>query len=264
MLLFLTLPKSVYAEVVINEILPDPTGTDDGNEWVELYNQSASQIDLTGYKLKDASDHEQSLSGSITGNGYLVFIALGSFSINNDNETIKLFDPSSILIDSYNYLNSTEGKSWGRYPDGGSFSSSALVPTSGQPNQIPSTPSPTPTITPSPTPISTLTPSPTATPKPTPTKTPSPKATSTPTAKPTVTDEPDTGLVLSDVVISTPTPTDKVKGISTTNKKPMIAIIFIFTGVLFLGYVGYLLYNMNHQNNGHEFKKDETNDSQGV
>ena len=32
------LKTSIVAQVVINEVLYDPTGSDTGNEWIELYN----------------------------------------------------------------------------------------------------------------------------------------------------------------------------------------------------------------------------------
>lgn len=38
--------------VVINEIFADPTGSDSGFEFVELYNNSTQPIDLTGYDIK--------------------------------------------------------------------------------------------------------------------------------------------------------------------------------------------------------------------
>lgn len=41
-------------EVVINEVLYDPVGTDLGSEWVELYNPADSDADITGSKLQVA------------------------------------------------------------------------------------------------------------------------------------------------------------------------------------------------------------------
>ncbi len=47
--------------VVINEFLPDATGADDGQEWVELYNRGSSPVDLSGWVL--------ALAGSTWDNG---------------------------------------------------------------------------------------------------------------------------------------------------------------------------------------------------
>lgn len=41
--------------VVINEVLYDPSGSDPGQEWVELYNAGGSSADLKGYELNAAS-----------------------------------------------------------------------------------------------------------------------------------------------------------------------------------------------------------------
>jgi uncharacterized protein (TIGR03382 family) len=48
------LPDCELGEVVINELLPDPDGTDAGLEWVELYNVGDAEITLAGWVL-DAS-----------------------------------------------------------------------------------------------------------------------------------------------------------------------------------------------------------------
>ena len=37
--------------VKVNELLPDPTGSDDGNEFVELYNSSDEDVSLDGWGL---------------------------------------------------------------------------------------------------------------------------------------------------------------------------------------------------------------------
>ena len=39
-------------EVVLNELLPNPTGADGGNEWVELYNKGAGSVDISGWQLE--------------------------------------------------------------------------------------------------------------------------------------------------------------------------------------------------------------------
>ena len=42
------------AGLLINEILYDAAGADDGLEWVEICNSGSSAIDLTGYQLESA------------------------------------------------------------------------------------------------------------------------------------------------------------------------------------------------------------------
>jgi hypothetical protein len=45
---------NLYANVVINELLYDPAGTDTGYEWLELYNNGNSDIDLEGSQIQTA------------------------------------------------------------------------------------------------------------------------------------------------------------------------------------------------------------------
>ncbi|HPK41248.1 MAG TPA: lamin tail domain-containing protein, partial [Candidatus Cloacimonadota bacterium] len=46
--------NSIFAEVVINEIMIDPVGADEGNEWIELYNNSLDPVSLHGWKIQSA------------------------------------------------------------------------------------------------------------------------------------------------------------------------------------------------------------------
>jgi len=39
-------------DVVLNELVPNPAGSDAGNEWVELYNKDSSSVDISGWQLE--------------------------------------------------------------------------------------------------------------------------------------------------------------------------------------------------------------------
>lgn len=52
---FIFVPRIVFGAVVINEVLYDPPGTDTGLEYIRLYNNSDSGVDLTGYELNAVS-----------------------------------------------------------------------------------------------------------------------------------------------------------------------------------------------------------------
>lgn len=105
-----------------------------------------------------------------------------------------------------------------------------------------STPTPTPTQTPTASPTNTPTSTPSPTPKPTPTKstTPKPSPSSSPTSEPT------NFISDTDVKIIENTPIGLVAGATDTKKSPVVAIIFIISGIAFLGYGAFLLYNMKH------------------
>jgi len=111
--------------IVINEFLPNPEGFaygfdfgDDSDskpqgEWVELYNTSRMSFNLNGWYIKDnlASDVNKILITSsnsipfttvIDGKGWLV-VYMNKAVFDNDGDTVKLFDQSNRLVDSYTY-----------------------------------------------------------------------------------------------------------------------------------------------------------------
>ena len=146
---FLLFPKPVAAKIWINELMPDPEGEDEGNEWVELYNDSGTEINLDLYVLEDKNEDRNPILGTIVDYKVVYRNELSSFTLVNTGEnTIKLYSPGDplILVDTLIYNGSSKGKSWGRIPDGGSISSSKLDPTPGRANSLATSP-PTPTAT---------------------------------------------------------------------------------------------------------------------
>lgn len=139
----LSLPFPLSAQLVINELLYDPSpGNDvnqDGNantsedEFVEIVNTGASTVDLTGYQLVDASgntftfppfslDPNQALvvfgGGSPASliNGAPAFV--GAPSLNNGGDTITLLDNGGLQIDQVIYAdNSSDDESLNRSPE---------------------------------------------------------------------------------------------------------------------------------------------------
>lgn len=78
------LPGAVMAadtDVVINEFLPNPVGGDNGNrsEWIELYNNGATAVDLSGYKVQGKSSGTPTISelpaGTVIGPGEYLILA---------------------------------------------------------------------------------------------------------------------------------------------------------------------------------------------
>ena len=161
---FFIFSSSCFAsQVVINEFLPNPSGDENQDEWVELYN-SGGDKDISGWAFYDASDHELVIDVSktntgntiINSNSWLVIYRRGaSFSLNNSNaETIRLYNDqistsSAELIDSVSYNGSSEEKTWGKIPDGGSNWISGLNKTPGSANQGLASPDPSPSPSPS-------------------------------------------------------------------------------------------------------------------
>ena len=137
MAIFLTLatffiwPKIIFAQVIINEIMYDLSGTDDKHEWVELYNNGSAPVDLTDYKFNDgdtATNHglnappKNNSRGSIilNANEYLLLaddaatiasdlpayngtIIDTVINLSNTGATLKLLDKDSLEISTVSY-----------------------------------------------------------------------------------------------------------------------------------------------------------------
>src|SRR3989344_7490225 len=83
--IFLILPmllfsQTAYAEVIVNEIMYNPKVSDEKHEWVEIINNSGSEVDITGWKFNDGSNHNLNIppinngqgSMKISGNGFAI------------------------------------------------------------------------------------------------------------------------------------------------------------------------------------------------
>lgn len=54
---FFLMLKIGLGQIIINEVLYDPTGVDTGLEWIELYNPGGSALIMTGYCLYASGEH---------------------------------------------------------------------------------------------------------------------------------------------------------------------------------------------------------------
>jgi endonuclease/exonuclease/phosphatase family metal-dependent hydrolase len=78
----------------IAALLPDPEGADEGREQVTLENTSAAAVALKGWKLRDHSGKEYSLSGSIkAGQQWLLTLPAGTLPLNNSGDEVALISP---------------------------------------------------------------------------------------------------------------------------------------------------------------------------
>ncbi|PJE59590.1 MAG: hypothetical protein COU85_02840 [Candidatus Portnoybacteria bacterium CG10_big_fil_rev_8_21_14_0_10_44_7] len=107
-------------QLAINEIMYDPPGADERHEWLEVYNLTTTDIDLTGYKLNDGSNHILNTPPKNGGQGGLLLPA-GEFLIIADNaEQFKIDYPNiaASIIDSSFSLKNTAGAIKIIAPDG--------------------------------------------------------------------------------------------------------------------------------------------------
>lgn len=102
----------------INELLPNATGTDDGNEFIELYNPNNVAIDLSSYRAQvgiDTSKVYAFPAGSvIPATGYISFSNDDiAFTLVNSSSQVSVVSADNQLIDqSLTYSNPSEGMSW--------------------------------------------------------------------------------------------------------------------------------------------------------
>ncbi len=120
-----TLPPPTAASalaIVINEVAWAGTQAASDDEWIELYNPSAVDVNLTGWTLK-SSDGSPSitLSGTLASGGYFLLertdddtvadVAANMFysgSLSNSGEILRLYDPTNQLVDTAN----SNGGAW--------------------------------------------------------------------------------------------------------------------------------------------------------
>ncbi|MCS6847563.1 MAG: lamin tail domain-containing protein [Anaerolineae bacterium] len=102
--------------VVINEVAWGGTRANPNHEWIELYNNSADSITLTGWQITSSGGDRITLNGVIAGNGYFliqrdqstfssgaVADQTASFSLSNAGETLRLINANAEVVDALVY-----------------------------------------------------------------------------------------------------------------------------------------------------------------
>ncbi|UCC56649.1 MAG: lamin tail domain-containing protein [Gammaproteobacteria bacterium] len=108
----------VSAAIVINEFLPDPSGTDSGNEWIELYNNGTSTVNIDSWAIDAGTSSFSTIftfsSTSLLSGDYLVIgesnvsgadltatLGLGNATATGDG--LRLIDNAAVVIDTVIY-----------------------------------------------------------------------------------------------------------------------------------------------------------------
>lgn len=103
--------------IFITEFSPNPASPQ--TEWVELYNDSLDNTDISGYLIRDStSSNQQVLTGNIPSQSYFTFSFENNFLNNTTADIIKLFDKNNILIDSQSSKPLPSGLSFSKQVDG--------------------------------------------------------------------------------------------------------------------------------------------------
>ncbi|MFH1326053.1 MAG: lamin tail domain-containing protein [Candidatus Falkowbacteria bacterium] len=109
--------EEVYSnKIIINEILPNPTGSDEADEWVELKNTGDEEVDVNGWKISDATAKiymiktDDFLTTIIPAQGYfLIKREVSNIALNNSSgDLVELFWPNEELADQVEYSGKAE------------------------------------------------------------------------------------------------------------------------------------------------------------
>lgn len=116
-----------------NSVVLDEDG--DSRDWIELHNSGSEAVDLNGFYLSDKDNDTtkwQFQTGTIPPNGFLLIFASNknrpasiplhtSFRLSQDGESLRLYDLSKNLVDSFSVPFISTDLSFGAFPDGNSY-----------------------------------------------------------------------------------------------------------------------------------------------
>ena len=110
--------KTNWSLVMINEIMPNPVGADELEEWVEIFNGADKEIDLSGWSVDDEEGGSRPYvinNVVIPAHGLVVLKrALTKIAFNNTNDTARLLNPLSEVMQEIDYDDVVEGQSYMR------------------------------------------------------------------------------------------------------------------------------------------------------
>ena len=85
--------------VEIVALLPNPNGTDEGNEQVMISNGTDKDVDLDGWKMLDQAGNRYQLSGRVqAARGVTITLDPPTMPLNNNGDSILLFDGDGVPV----------------------------------------------------------------------------------------------------------------------------------------------------------------------
>lgn len=118
-----TLPPTlavVYPSgIFINEIMPNPEGPDETDEWLELYNSNNFEVDLSGWQIKDSAGNINTFiipqETQILSNNFLVFKRPETkIMLNNEEDGLNLLNPNGKIVDDVSFSKAPLNQSYNK------------------------------------------------------------------------------------------------------------------------------------------------------
>lgn len=81
-----------------------------GDEWVELKNIDSKTVDLSSWKITDASSKSFTIATLVLSPGETIKLFPKNVSLNNDGDTITLTDRNGKVVDSFTYSKVSKGQ----------------------------------------------------------------------------------------------------------------------------------------------------------
>jgi hypothetical protein len=102
--------------MIIKEFLPNPIGKDTEGEYIKLLNNTSETAKLDGWKITDLSGKTYTLKGGLGADEELILpYSVTKIALNNDGETLFLYNADNVLIDELSYINKAiEGVVFGK------------------------------------------------------------------------------------------------------------------------------------------------------
>ncbi len=105
--------------IFLNEVLPNPDKKRQQTEWIELFNTGEKKVNLGNWQLDDSEGGSKPYiipdSINLKPGETIVFQGTESkINLNNEKDSIRLYDYNNKLIDEINYQETEKGKSYAR------------------------------------------------------------------------------------------------------------------------------------------------------
>jgi len=109
-------------KIEISEFLPNPKGTDNEGEFVEIYNPNDFEVNLVNWQIDDDEGGSKSFEfGSDLWLGAKDFYTLtrkeSGLALNNNHDAIRVLNPQGNIVDEVRYEKSFEDQSYSRIGD---------------------------------------------------------------------------------------------------------------------------------------------------